>query len=268
MNLKIISKVIAKFFLVIIVFTNCSSQTNIPDKISGMLLYIEDLNDNGGSMDGDFSDIVAFDVDKKQQHIITSDVYYDDYPTYSKSSNRIYFESKRENYNWAVGLSAQSYLYYIDLKEKRIRSFSKEEKNNLDERFLENDLTCPSANPVKNEVLFMTKSFKDDFYYQLIDYDYALHEYKQLMDVITISFRLAWDEEGTKIAFLKNDTARTNSISIFDVNTNELQKIVYRSSYRNELGDYKYDKLLYIEKMPVGNNNSTNLFKKTSIYSE
>ena len=262
MNAKIISKVMAMFFLVIVVFTNCSSQTHIPDKISGMLLYIEDLNGDGGSMDGDFSDIVAFDIDKKQRYILTNDSYYDDFPTYSKSSNRIYFESKRENYIPVLGMSSKSGIYYLDLTKKTIKSFSKEEKDNLGKNISRIELSDPSISFTGNKLLFLADTVNDSINHQLLMYDYPSKKYQLLNDTLFRSYKFIWDESETQIAFQGQDEEMmsiTNHISILDIKTKDVKNIIHIQGMKNNLGDFKYGKLLYISET-ADNNDESNIY--------
>ena len=253
------------FVLSISLFQKCKPQTEIPSSLDGMLLCIEDLDGIGGSSSGNFSDIVAYDPISNKQYILTSDVYYDDYPTYSSKTKKVYFESKRENYHPAVGLTATSHIYMLDLLTKKISLL---DDMNLRKIFsLKNweELETPVISHQGNILLFQYNwgDYKNN-YDRLILLNIQNYSYEYLFDSLSFSFRYVFSENDSDIVFDSQTNAklknRTKYIGLLNITTKKKKILVIEKNIENELGDYKFNKIVFTSKKWNQEPNQASLF--------
>jgi hypothetical protein len=113
-------KIILILTLILFLIVSCNKKFDEIIEIDGKLLLVEDLDGEGGILDGDFGDIVVFDIDSVKRYEITDDDYYDRYPTYSKTMNSIVFEAKKIGVHSITGLTSDSNIFSLNLKTKVI----------------------------------------------------------------------------------------------------------------------------------------------------
>lgn len=231
----------------------CRPQIELPNNLDGMLLYVEDLDGVGGSASGKFSDIVAYDPVNKRQYILTSDKYYDQHPTYSPQTQKIYFESKREKYNPSIGLTAPSHLYELDLTTKKIKLLDDDDfrKTHSFKEWV--DLNRPLINNYGDKLLFhfLWGDYKNS-YDRLMLYDLTTKTIGSLFDSLNYSFRYVFYENDSSIIFqssLKNGwKEKTNYIAKLEINTKGVIKFIQEKNFENNLGDVKYNKIVYVSR--------------------
>jgi Tol biopolymer transport system component len=248
MNMLInLIKLISYCLLLLGGLQQCKPQIEFPINLNGMLLYVEDLDGVGGSASGNFSDLVAFDPDNKLQYIMTSDRYYDQYPTYSPKSNKVYFESKRENFHPSVGLTAQSHIYVLDLSTTKMNLVDTHKLRKSLSLKKWGELNKPAINNQGTDILF--QNYKNKFA-QFVLYNFSTDTYSSLFDSSYFSFRCVFSEDDSNIVFASQTNTklmpRTKYLGIINVHTGEIRKFLQVKDIEFDLGDYKYDKLVFI----------------------
>jgi len=246
-------KILLTIILSVGIIQQCRPQPEIPPSLDGMLLYLEDLDGTGGNASGNFSDIVAFDPVSQKQYILTSDAYYDDYPTYSAKTRKVYFESKREDYHPAVGLTAKSHIYELDLTTKKILLVDNEKFRKILLLKDWQELTQPLISHNGIKLLFSY------FGNTLNRINYKLTLYYLKLDSILVVDRIIYFP--SRYIFSKNDSIivfdsqtsgkiknRTDYIALYNIHTKEKKILIMEKDKEKELGDYKYGKIVFTSK--------------------
>ncbi|MCB0747939.1 MAG: hypothetical protein KDC90_10805 [Ignavibacteriae bacterium] len=229
----------------------CRPQTEFPKDFKGMLLYVEDLDGIGGTMSGSFSDIVTFSPTLKKHYILTSDNYFDECPTYSPKTNKIYFESKREEYHPAVGLTSPTHLYELDLRTKSIELIDDEEFREAYSFNNKIDLHTPLIDSEGNLLLFqyMWGDYKNS-YDKLVSCNLKKNIIESIFDSLYYTFRYVFYEKDASIVFQSNVInswkEKTNYIAKLDIETKRITKYVQEKNIENNLGDVKFNKIVFV----------------------
>jgi hypothetical protein len=93
--MKEIKKLLLVLFIILgTINSSCQQTTKFPDRLTHSLLYTESKDEEGIGA-GDSSEIVTLNLNTNIKYYLTNDRFYDRYPTYSPSFNKIIFESKR-----------------------------------------------------------------------------------------------------------------------------------------------------------------------------
>ncbi len=149
MNLFII------IFITATLFISCESNSQEILNLQDRILLIEDLDGKEGSLDGNFSDIVSYNIHSGERLIITDDNFYDDHPTYSKELNKIFFESKRIGAHRLTGLTSASNIFALDLKTKIIEQVDSEQLRKRFPHIINDDNNWPVLNHKGNKLMFV-----------------------------------------------------------------------------------------------------------------
>lgn len=117
------------------------SDRDFGGEFQNKILYIETLTDEL-YLTPPYGDIMVFDLEKRKKIRLNQDRYYDASPSYSKTGNCIYFESKRSDRAKYELMSSPSDLYKYDLETKKILNARSdiEFALNFDESSIENPL--------------------------------------------------------------------------------------------------------------------------------
>lgn len=236
---------------------SCSKQNASKIKqLDNYLLYIEDVDGEGGIFSGNFGDIVAFNPVTSEKVLLTDDDYYDNHPSYSPSLKKVVFESKRINTDPHIsGLTSDSDLFLLDIKSGKVslinfnefKSYKSELKFNkkqpcFDEQGVNLAFLTYNMQDVKKTNLFYYKKLKDSLVL-LLD---------TLIDPLTYIF----NNYDNKIFFTSKKKytlgKSENYIGILDIQNRSVKKLLEESNKYFYLGDIKENKLLYL-KLDISN---------------
>ena len=261
-------KLILFIILLLMLFNGCSKEEPLPHNLKGFLIYIEDIDGKGGTTSGNFGDIVAYDIIKNKEYIITNDNYYNEHPTYSSKENTILFESKRVDANDIAGLTAKTDLFLLKLNKKEpvIINFKDLSTMKTGKNY---DLYQPVFDKSGNNFAFLTLSpssikFSNLFYFNSRNGTISLIN-DTLIEPLTYTF----GENGSIIYFTSETKFKIGSspnyIGSIDIKTLK-EKIILPSKSNDYyyLGDELNNKLLYLKEDIKENYISINIFDLTS----
>lgn len=236
---------------------SCRGQkVDLPKNLEGYLLLIEDLDGEGGSMDGDFSDIVLYEPNTKARYLITEDDYFDYSPSYSSTLNKIVFESKRVNANNSLGLSNKSHFFLYDLKNNDTEQLT---NKNFIERLKEITEYFQIGKPVFDEkgskiCFYYTDFFNDDYINNYAIFDLSS---SKIENVITNNRRLSKHIYQSAENCIYYDclpepmNPRYSDIRKMDITNNDVEILIKKNGSIIWLCDIQQDKILYLSKDTV-----------------
>ncbi|MEJ2195433.1 MAG: hypothetical protein P8X73_11330 [Ignavibacteriaceae bacterium] len=243
-------------FIMPLLFIYCDSNSYKSLDIDGKILLLEDLDGKEGRTDGNFCDIVAYDIYSGEISIITDDDYYDDHPSYSKALNCIFFESKRIGAHSLTGLTSASNIFSLNLESNIIEQVDNKLLRNRFPILLKDENSFPLVNHVGNKLIFRNGSDAGIFFSRLIVYDINRDSLYLLKDSLIMVTDYIWsfnDENVIYIAEHKH-TLRDNRNFVATVNlsSKERQIILDFNNSRKYLGDCLENQLIYINETIPG----------------
>lgn len=253
--MKKIAYIISFFFLSITSFS-CQQlpETNIPDNIQGMLLYIEDLDGKDGNYSWDFGDLVAYDPETNQKFILTSNSYLDLRPSYSSKLNKVIFESERYKESAVIGILGKANIYTLDLKTKSTDMITDEEFKNKFKEVHGNrvDFNLFSTN-FFNEIFLFSIYLKRN-YHSVYSYNITTGILKTVMKEIHYFANYNYDSEENIFYYEKYENPdnefydlRKVSIVKLDIQSGKVDSIIISDNSANYLEDIRSEVILYEE---------------------
>lgn len=253
--MKIFAYVSFYFFLSI---TSLSCQQppkpDIPDNLTGMLLYIEDLDGKDGNYSWDFGDLTAYDPESNRKYILTSNSYFDACPSYSSRLNKVAFRSERYKESAVIGILGKANIYVLDLNTKQVNMLTdKKFKAKYKEIFKEDqDFRIIPGRSFGETIVFSSYVHLSDhsiFSYNLESDSLSI----VIRDIFYASVFMYVPEEDILICEKyenpKNYPMKDYYVSIFshDVKTGRQDSIIIADSSINKILDYRNGILLYEE---------------------
>lgn len=235
--MKVIDLFLFVFYLII--FSSCSKgQEEIPDNLSGWLLFIEDLDGEGGLGNWNFGDVVLFNPEIKEKYILTNDRYFDIEPTYSKKYNIIIFNSLRDNQTY-TGIGKGKKLFQYNIKNKKIEEFRTKYKFHKIEDFIDG----PKFNENGDKIIIYKHPDT------LLIYDFTKDTLKiAIDDYSTIAKSYAWkDDENILLnpSFYNKEKKNNESIiGMLNLVTGERERLIESNGYFHEVFDYMDNKIV------------------------
>ena len=244
-------------FIIPLLFIYCDSNSyRLPD-IDGKILLLEDLDGKEGCTDGDFCDIVAYDIQNGKSLIITENDYYDIHPSYSKTSNSIYFESKRIGFHNLTGLTSASNIFSLNLESDIIEQVDNKLLRNRFPILLKDVNYFPLANHSGSKIIFQNGSDAGIFYDRLIIYDINQVSLYLLIDSLIMVTDYIWSFKDDNVIYTAKHKYtfkdNRNFVATVNLSSKEWQIILDLNNSRKYLGDCLGNQLMYIsETIPGG----------------
>lgn len=241
------------FLLIVILFffNSCQPSISIPElKNKHFLLYVEDIDGKGGSFDGDFGDIVLFDLDFNKQYFVTEDKLFDYNPVYCRKFERIYFDSKRGKSNSQSGLTTESHIYFLDLKSNKIEMVDKKEIYTKNSDILITGINTPLIESSGKKLFFVGNQPNQYKFSTLYKSTKEMDSIRILFSNLNLSSNILYHEESKSIYYDDRSstelTDKTKSIYLIKLSdSNKVEMVISHSNNHSSLGDVKYNKVIY-----------------------
>ena len=244
-------------FIIPLLFIYCDSSPQKYIDIDGKILLLEDLDGKEGSTDGNFCDIVAYDIYSGERSIVTDDDYYDDHPSYSKALNCIFFESKRIGAHSLTGLTSASNIFALNLELNFIEQVDNKPLRNRFPILLNDVNYFPLANHSGSEIIFQNGSDAGIFYDRLIIYEINQDSLYLLKDSLILVTDYIWSFKDDNVIYTAKHKYtfkdNRNFVATVNLSSKERQIILDLNNSRKYLGDCLGNQLIYIsETIPDG----------------
>ncbi|MGD8306780.1 MAG: hypothetical protein PVF17_09015 [Ignavibacteria bacterium] len=253
-------KIVYTLFFFTTLFIACKTNSLVIPDLQGKILCLEDLDGKHGRLDGNFCDIVAYDIKNGSRYVITDDNYYDDHPSYSKQLNTIFFESKRIGAHVFTGLTSASNIFSLNLGTKTIELVDNDSLKTRYKYLIRDDNDHPVLNHSGNKLAFMNYSPNGIGYSRLLVNDLEKDTVYLITDSLDFVVYYTWSSSDSLIIFTetwKNIVKdRRNFIATINLATKEKLIIVDYENSNKTLGDCLGSRLVYIEEVvPSGRKN-------------
>ena len=253
--IKVMNRALAILILSIVIITimGCfKSDTQKPHHLVNCLLFIEDLDGNGGTLSGNFGDIVSIDLRTNKRYELTNDSYYDEHPSYTRTADKVLLESKRVNANNSGGLTNKSDLFYLELRELNIQKINISRANSHSE-FNKYDVYYPYFDKIgKNFAFLMSNGLVGAGDTKMYYYDSKADSAYIINDTLKGPITYLFSDDDRNI-YLTTDVKKSfsitpNEIDEINISNQEIKKIISQDShYYYYLGDELNDNLLYLK---------------------
>jgi len=236
--------------LIVVLTIKCQNDKQFLYVSSLSLLYIEDIDGKDGLGMGDFGDIVLYDLADSVQYNITEDSYLNEYPSYSRLNNSIYFGSLRANQT-ITGISSEMNIFYKNLSSNKFIQvdnkdfYSKRKFSGLNHSY--KPLICNNGKLLAFETMSIESS--ED----LIGVYNIVHDsLVAAIGRIRIIYSMTWDSRDTRIVFTSSynfsNSPDNNYIGLFDIEAKTYVELLSRDYEWLLASDILGDSLLLIKK--------------------
>lgn len=217
----------------------------------GTLLFVEDLDGQGGLSAGRFGDLVLLNPETGARHVLTRDNHYDDHPSWGPEGRYILFASKRQQNPRTRDMGAPSHIHRLDLTSGEIRLWGKE----LADRFeiVGSVMEKPAVSPSGNLIGFATYPDAGSSSGRVVIYDRQQDRVRVVADSVFFIDRLTWSEDEQHLGFSavpQGKAIQDYALFVIDVETGNPSLIVKEDAAMCRLGDLHRGRMLY-ERMPL-----------------
>jgi Tol biopolymer transport system component len=232
----------------ILVLSNCKGQDiSYPETIGNSLLYLEDISNTFGTLEGKFGDLIVHNLSTKKYFHLTDDQYYDLYPSFSRKYNLVVFSSLR-NHQTISGISYKLNLFAISLNNKRLKQFDKKIIDLLQESFLDDYIEQPSFNPLGDKVIFLKS--RALFKSSILIYNLNSERTELLVDSLYGPISYTWSISDSLIYFSpqysKKAELKTNSIDVVNVFSKKRNRVLIKKGMNLEVSDVLNEQICYL----------------------
>jgi len=239
----------------ILVFTlhsSCNTNSQVITDLDGKLLMVEDMDGQGGMLDGNFGDIVVYDIITGARYQLTDDAYYDRHPAYSKTMKSIMFEAKKIGAYNITGLTSQSNIFSLNIKTKEIRQIDDKQLKTRFPSLVNKSNYHPVLNNAGDKILFENDSDRGIFYTRFLLYEISEDSVSLVSDSLIMALDFNWSSEDESIIYTGENTynikEKRNFIGMVNVGTGEKKILVNLDNSYKRLGDCYKNRLLYVNK--------------------
>lgn len=216
------------------------------------LIFVEDVDGEGGTFSYDFGDLVVLDLKREVQQLLTDDKFFDYHPSFFGRESLIIFESKRSEGEYFSGISAHSRLFTVDA-EGKITEFQPKV-------FVGSDKSKPSASPGGTRLAYFRKVRKERLT-EIVVHDVEGSE--SFSFGVSSPTRIRWSHDGRFLVYsddyFDGGVRVGDAVYVFRLENRTVVDTIYESGWSFSAADLCGDTLVFA-------GNETGVEKSASIF--